>query len=107
MTGLLTRSLKSSKALWYGRSREGRAEIISCANLPFPSVTTGWSHRLAWPRTEPSQGSDTGSNPVGTTNTYKLLEQDGAQIGPIDSPNWRENWERIASRNVLLTSVKQ
>ncbi|SLM46733.1 protein of unknown function [Nitrospira japonica] len=26
-----------------------------------------WSHRLAWPRTEPSQGSDTGSNPVGTT----------------------------------------
>ena len=26
------------------------------------------SHRLAWPRTEPSQGSDTGSNPVGTTN---------------------------------------
>ena len=28
---------------------------------------TGWSHRLAWPRTAPSQGADTGSNPVGTT----------------------------------------
>ena len=27
----------------------------------------GWSHRLAWPRTEPSQGLNTGSNPVGTT----------------------------------------
>jgi hypothetical protein len=26
-----------------------------------------WSHRLAWPRTEPSQGLNTGSNPVGTT----------------------------------------
>ena len=28
---------------------------------------SGWSHRLAWPRTEPSQGLNTGSNPVGTT----------------------------------------
>ena len=30
-------------------------------------VVPGWSHRLAWPRTEPSQGLNTGSNPVGTT----------------------------------------
>jgi hypothetical protein len=33
-----------------------------------------WSHRLAWPRTEPSQGLNTGSNPVGTTNTYAISE---------------------------------
>ena len=32
-----------------------------------------WSHRLAWPRTEPSQGSDTGSNPVGTTTCFRHL----------------------------------
>ena len=32
-----------------------------------PFTECGWSHRLVWPRTEPSQGSDTGSNPVGTT----------------------------------------
>ena len=32
------------------------------------SIETSWSHRLAWPRTVPSQGTDTGSNPVGTTN---------------------------------------
>src|SRR5689334_11402379 len=32
-----------------------------------------WSHRLAWPRTEPSQGSDTGSNPVGTTTVSPHL----------------------------------
>jgi hypothetical protein len=31
-----------------------------------------WSHRLAWPRTEPSQGLNTGSNPVGTTTTYAI-----------------------------------
>ena len=30
-------------------------------------VIVVWSHRLAWPRTEPSQGLNTGSNPVGTT----------------------------------------
>ena len=30
-------------------------------------ICSGWSHRLAWPRTEPSQGLNTGSNPVGTT----------------------------------------
>ncbi len=30
----------------------------------------GWSHRLAWPRTEPSQGLNTGSNPVGTTTPH-------------------------------------
>src|SRR5438309_5634301 len=30
-------------------------------------------HRLAWPRTLPFQGSNTGSNPVGDTSTYALL----------------------------------
>src|SRR5215203_5069245 len=34
----------------------------------------GWSHRLAWPRTEPSQGLNTGSNPVGTTTVSPLLD---------------------------------
>ena len=43
-------SLQTKKAVCYGRS-----------------VEDGWSHRLAWPRTEPSQGLNTGSNPVGTT----------------------------------------
>ncbi|CUS37307.1 hypothetical protein COMA2_30196 [Candidatus Nitrospira nitrificans] len=33
----------------------------------------GWSHRLAWPRTEPSQGLNTGSNPVGTTTPSSLM----------------------------------
>src|SRR5438105_807855 len=31
-----------------------------------------WSHRLVRPRTEPSQGLNTGSNPVGTTSTYAI-----------------------------------
>ena len=29
-------------------------------------------HRLAWPRTLPFQGSNTGSNPVGDTSTYAI-----------------------------------
>lgn len=34
-------------------------------------------HRLAWPRTLPFQGSNTGSNPVGDTNPiYHLLKPD-------------------------------
>lgn len=36
-------------------------------------VVDVWSHRLAWPRTEPSQGLNTGSNPVGTT-TFAVLQ---------------------------------
>ena len=35
-------------------------------------VIVVWSHRLAWPRTEPSQGLNTGSNPVGTTTLFLL-----------------------------------
>ena len=39
-----------------------------CATVPGRShILDSWSHRLAWPRTEPSQGLNTGSNPVGTT----------------------------------------
>ncbi len=39
-----------------------------CATVPDQSLISDiWSHRLAWPRTEPSQGLNTGSNPVGTT----------------------------------------
>jgi hypothetical protein len=39
-----------------------------CATVTVPShIIDCWSHRLAWPRTEPSQGLNTGSNPVGTT----------------------------------------
>ena len=30
--------------------------------------SSDWSHRLGWSRTAPSQGADTGSNPVGITN---------------------------------------
>jgi hypothetical protein len=37
------------------------------ATVPPLRSFPGWSHRLAWPRTEPSQGLNTGSNPVGTT----------------------------------------
>ena len=36
-------------------------------------IRPGWSHRLAWPRTEPSQGLNTGSNPVGTTTLILLM----------------------------------
>jgi hypothetical protein len=39
-----------------------------CATVTSRSLVIDiWSHRLAWPRTEPSQGLNTGSNPVGTT----------------------------------------
>jgi hypothetical protein len=46
----------------------------------FHSLRLG-SHRLAWPRTEPSQGSDTGSNPVGTTNTHLTTPAHGFLCG--------------------------
>src|SRR6185503_9925714 len=42
-----------------------------CATVPGRShILDSWSHRLAWPRTEPSQGLNTGSNPVGTTTLF-------------------------------------
>ena len=64
-------------SVWY-RSHLPLHEPSSATVLRYPLcscyATTGWSHRLAWPRTEPSQGSNTGSNPVGTTNTYAIPE---------------------------------
>jgi hypothetical protein len=68
-----------------------------------PLVTTpaffrpAWSHRLAWPRTEPSQGSDTGSNPVGTT--IPRLACAGAFLS-----NYRNCWRRIKPSSVLQFS---
>ena len=48
-----------------------------CATVPGRShILDSWSHRLAWPRTEPSQGLNTGSNPVGTTSTYAIPENE-------------------------------
>ena len=48
-----------------------------CATVPVRShILDSWSHRLAWPRTEPSQGLNTGSNPVGTTITYARPENE-------------------------------
>ncbi len=34
-------------------------------------------HRLAWPRTLPFQGSNTGSNPVGDTTTLNSFTKTG------------------------------
>jgi hypothetical protein len=51
--------LKPSASLWY------------CETLLSQRLSR--SHRLAWPRTEPSQGLNTGSNPVGTTKPSLLV----------------------------------
>ena len=53
-----------------------------------PPVLDIRSHRLAWPRTEPSQGLNTGSNPVGTTNTYTISENsrdNGVTRGSVEN----------------------
>ena len=47
-------------------------------------------HRLAWPRTLPFQGSNTGSNPVGDTIPFNVdqavekLTHSGFTLEPID-----------------------
>ncbi len=41
--------------------------MVSISSWPLLSCP----HRLAWPRTLPFQGSNTGSNPVGDTNTFQ------------------------------------
>ena len=60
----------------------------------FPIIDI-WSHRLAWPRTEPSQGLNTGSNPVGTTTPSSLgppshhrliVSIDGGEAPPVVFP---------------------
>ena len=59
------------------------------ATVPDRSHVIGvWSHRLAWPRTEPSQGLNTGSNPVGTTTTYAIPAKScdtGVTRGSVDN----------------------
>lgn len=46
-------------------------------------------HRLAWPRTLPFQGSNTGSNPVGDTSFLQALSTE-AVLYFVDSV--RETW---------------
>ncbi len=40
-------------------------------------------HRLAWPRTLPFQGSNTGSNPVGDTSFYGAASVGGTERGKL------------------------
>ena len=65
--------LKTPRGSWY------RQHSVPSLHL--------WSHRLAWPRTEPSQGSDTGSNPVGTTTVSPLLDSDLAILQTESGPH--------------------
>ena len=64
-----------------------------CATVPSRShVIDVWSHRLAWPRTEPSQGLNTGSNPVGTTislasSSFSLLPSLPLSLSHIVTPS--------------------
>ena len=51
----------------------GNGRVLSFRCNEHDCITRDWSHRLAWPRTAPSQGADTGSNPVGTTNSRHFL----------------------------------
>ena len=78
------------------------------ATVPDRSLTfDSWSHRLAWPRTEPSQGLNTGSNPVGTTSTYAILEHErdtsvtrrsGDNPGSVRGVSGRASNARIPAR---------
>ena len=56
-----------------GETRSDRA-FMSMVQLPrsLPMSLLVRPHRLAWPRTLPFQGSNTGSNPVGDTNLFQL-----------------------------------
>ena len=54
--------------------------------VPFIFQLSYRPHRLAWPRTLPFQGSNTGSNPVGDTNdvtrntiTEAILQQNASR----------------------------
>src|SRR6185503_14097403 len=58
-----------------------------CATVPVRShILDSWSHRLAWPRTEPSQGLNTGSNPVGTTKLFLHLSGSSQPFAVESSP---------------------
>jgi hypothetical protein len=58
------------------------------------------SHRLARPRTVPSQGINTGSNPVGTTNTYAIRDFPGLDQG------YRDEKVRALSADVISIAAQ-
>ena len=70
MPGIMAPCKRPTGKIPKGSPSDGAAvrckEKTACATVHL-SDRFGWSHRLAWPRTEPSQGLNTGSNPVGTT----------------------------------------
>ena len=63
-------------------------------------------HRLAWPRTLPFQGSNTGSNPVGDTSTYVIPKDLRCPYGAhrtMTDPRWNKRypfWKEHAELNL-------
>lgn len=49
-------------------------------------------HRLAWPRTLPFQGSNTGSNPVGDTTFEGGLDEASESVSRTPEPAQAEGW---------------
>lgn len=78
-------------------SAGSRGFVANRKALMLPSYAhggQGWSHRLAWPRTEPSQGLNTGSNPVGTTTPHFVW-------AAASLSSCRHCWRRIRPSSVF------
>jgi hypothetical protein len=66
-----------------------------------------WSHRLAWPRTEPSQGLNTGSNPVGTTTLSFLRRPSEGQASHKEgAEDGCRSWRRLTVTECLSEGSK-
>jgi hypothetical protein len=59
--------------------------FMSVVQLPrsLPMLSLVCPHRLAWPRTLPFQGSNTGSNPVGDTTPSVSVQPASFNIQPL------------------------
>src|SRR5439155_719182 len=78
----------------------GRVTIGPLRHLP------ACPHRLAWPRTRPFQGCNTGSNPVGDTNTYATRDSERdtsvtarSLLSVIVACLWRASRARMPARS--------
>src|SRR5437016_13713984 len=62
------------------RPFKARALGSSPRRLTNLSIRNGCPHRLAWPRTRPFQGRNTGSNPVGDTRVLYECLAEGSRL---------------------------
>src|SRR5690606_1767673 len=84
-----------SNGEWCNGNTTGSGPVVPGSNPGSPARSglsgVSWGYRLAWPRIPPSQGGDTGSNPVTPTEPGGVQRHASRPSGPGSQPQERQD----------------